>query len=97
MPNILNRGDKEKERIETNRPIHQSDIVPGIIKTRHLRLTEGLPLLERSSDPPDPGEGNSVIWQSDGNGTTGDSGDICVAITAGGTTKKKILVDYSAI
>ena len=52
-------------------------------------------LEERSSDPADPAEGNSVIWQSDGTGS-GDDGDIMIKITAGGTTKTITLVDFSA-
>lgn len=96
MRDYLNRGQEEKP-IEQKRILHQSDIPSKTVKTRHLDLIEGLPLRERSTDPDDPGEGESIIWQSDGNGTTGDDGDICVSITAGGVTKKTILVDYSTL
>ncbi len=82
---------------QSRQRVSQREILPRAVKTRHLSLEDGLPLIERSSDPPDPGEGSSVIWQSDGTGTTGDDGDIVVAITAGGVTKKKVLVDYSGI
>lgn len=54
-----------------------------------------LGMVERSSDPSDPPEGESVIWQSDGTGT-GDDGDIMLKITAGSTTKTVTLVDFSA-
>jgi hypothetical protein len=51
---------------------------------------------ERSTDPADPPEGQSVQWQSDGTGS-GDDGDIMMKITAGGVTKTTTLVDFSAI
>ncbi len=51
--------------------------------------------LERSSDPPEPSEGEYVIWMSNGAGY-GDDGDICIASKAGGVTKKAILFDHSA-
>lgn len=53
-------------------------------------------LVEKSADPSDPAEGQSVMWQSDGTGT-GDDGDILIKITAGGTTKTATLVDFSTI
>ena len=52
-------------------------------------------LKERSSDPSDPPEGESVRWMSDGTGS-GDDGDIMMKITAGGVTKIITLVDFSA-
>jgi len=52
-------------------------------------------LNEKSSDPSDPAEGQSVLWMSDGTGT-GDDGDILMKITAGGVTKTVTLVDFSA-
>ena len=54
-----------------------------------------LTLNERTYDPDNPSEGNSVIWMSNGNGS-GDDGDIMMKITAGGTTKTVTLVDFSA-
>jgi len=51
---------------------------------------------EKSEDPPDPDEGNFVLWMSDGT-DTGDDGDILIKITAGGSTKTHTLVDFSAI
>lgn len=54
-----------------------------------------LNLKEKSSDPSNPSEGNSVLWMSDGTGT-GDDGDILMKITAGGVTKTVTLVDFSA-
>jgi hypothetical protein len=53
-------------------------------------------LREKSSDPADPAEGQSVIWQSDGTGA-GDDGDLMVKITAGGVTKTATLIDFSGI
>ena len=51
---------------------------------------------EKSSDPDNPEEGNSVLWMSDGTGT-GDDGDILVKISAGGRTATKTLVDFSEV
>jgi hypothetical protein len=53
-----------------------------------------LGLLERSSDPAEPAEGEAVMWLSDGTGKGGD-GDIMVASKAGGTTKYGVLFDHS--
>ena len=50
---------------------------------------------ELSVDPPNPPEGESVIWQSDGTGS-GDDGDLMAKITAGGLTKIVTIVDFSA-
>jgi len=55
----------------------------------------GLVLSELSSDPGDPSEGCSLIWQSNGTGS-GDDGDIMMKITAGGVTKTITLADFSA-
>ncbi|KPK65691.1 hypothetical protein AMJ82_12230 [candidate division TA06 bacterium SM23_40] len=52
-------------------------------------------LLERSSDPTQPTEGQAVIWMSDGTGK-GDDGDVMIAGTAAGTTKYGTLFDHSA-
>ncbi len=54
-----------------------------------------LKIKERSYDPSDPSEGESVIWMSNGEGS-GSDGDIMIKITAGGTTKTVTLVDFSA-
>lgn len=54
-----------------------------------------LELLERSADPTQPAEGETVIWMSDGTGK-GDDGDVLIAGTAGGTTKWDTLFDHSA-
>jgi hypothetical protein len=51
-------------------------------------------LLERSSDPAKPAEGNVVIWMSDGTGL-GDDGDIMIGSTAGGVTNYGTLFDHS--
>lgn len=55
---------------------------------------EQLHLLERSSDPSEPAEGQCVVWMSDGTGK-GDDGDILIASKAGGTTKWGTLFDHS--
>jgi len=94
MPNYLNQGESKK--VEDKKVIHQADIPSGTIKPRHLDLYEGLKLKERSTDPDDPQEGESVIWQSDGTGA-GDDGDILIKITAGGVTATGTLVDYSTL
>jgi hypothetical protein len=52
-------------------------------------------LAELSADPDKPTEGKAKIWMSDGTGT-GDDGDVIIAATAGGTTKRAILWDFSA-
>ena len=60
-----------------------------------LHINGALTLTEKSSDPSNPSEGQSVLWMSDGTGT-GDDGDILMKITAGGVTKTVTLVDFSA-
>ncbi len=60
-----------------------------------LHINGALTLTEKSSDPSNPSEGQSVLWMSDGTGT-GDDGDILIKITAGGVTKTVTLVDFSA-
>ena len=60
-----------------------------------LHIGGALTLNEKSSDPSDPSEGQSVLWMSDGT-ETGDDGDILIKITAGGVTKTVTLVDFSA-
>jgi hypothetical protein len=54
-----------------------------------------LNLTELSADPDKPAEGKAKIWMSDGTGT-GDDGDVIIAATAGGVTKREILWDFSA-
>ena len=61
-----------------------------------LLLFTVLSLTERISDPPDPPEGKQNLWLSDGTGSTGDDGDLCIISTAGETTKKAVLWDFSA-
>lgn len=50
---------------------------------------------ESSSDPENPPEGRTFIWQSDGTGS-GDDGDLMAKITSGGVTKTVTVVDFSA-
>lgn len=61
-----------------------------------ITLNGPVTFVERSSDPSDPAEGQSVMWQSDGTGS-GDDGDIMVKITAGGSTKTTTLIDFSTL
>jgi len=61
-----------------------------------LNAPDVIRLVERSTDPADPAEGQAVLWQSDGTGT-GDDGDWMVKITAGGTTKTTTLIDFSGL
>ncbi len=49
-----------------------------------------------SADPPDPGDGEAIMWMSDGTGT-GDPGDMLMKITVGSTTKTITLVDFSEV
>ena len=60
-----------------------------------LEIDSVLSILERSSDPTQPSEGQTVIWMSDGTGK-GDDGDVMIASTAGGTTNYGTLFDHSA-
>jgi hypothetical protein len=59
------------------------------MKGKQSTLKGLLNLREKQSDPRDPPEGDSVIWQSDGT-ATGNDGDIIVKTTAGGTTTTEI-------
>jgi hypothetical protein len=52
-------------------------------------------LLERTSDPAKPAEGNMIVWLSDGTGL-GDDGDVIISSTAGGVTNYAVLFDHSA-
>ncbi len=53
-----------------------------------------LTILEKSSDPVQPAEGETVVWMSDGTGK-GDDGDVMIASTAGGVTNYTTLFDHS--
>jgi len=50
--------------------------------------------IERSADPPEPAEGEFVLWMSDGSGY-GEDGDFCIATNVGGVTKKTTLFDFA--
>jgi len=60
-----------------------------------LHGTDAIQMLERSSDPADPPEGEWVMWMGDGTGTN-DDGDITIKVTAGGATKTVLFFDFSA-
>lgn len=68
----------------------------GMIAPRQLFDVAGaIGMLELSVDPPQPLEGNCVIWMSNGAGK-GDDGDVLIASKAGGVTKWTTLFDHSA-
>lgn len=52
--------------------------------------------MKKGDEPADPQNGQSAMWQSNGNGQ-GDAGDIMIKITEGDVTKTATLVDFSAI
>jgi hypothetical protein len=85
LDNIINSGDGTAFLTNDGTYKTASEAIPALIG-----------LTEKSSDPADPAEGKSVIWQSDGT-ETGDDGDILIKITAGGVTKTTTLVDFSAV
>lgn len=55
-----------------------------------LTVRQVLKLLERTSDPTKPSEGEAVMWMSDGTGLGAD-GDIIIGVTAGGNTRYSII------
>ena len=59
-----------------------------------LKIEVALRLLERSVDPSEPVEGETVMWMSDGT-AKGDDGDVMIASKAGGVTNYGILFDHS--
>jgi len=63
--------------------------------TEQILYVPGLAIKEMSSDPTKPSEGYGIIWLSDGTGF-GDDGDVCIATTAGGVTRRAILFNMSA-
>jgi len=62
--------------------------------TNNAGSVSPLEMTELSADPVKPGEGENVIWMSDGTGS-GDDGDLMIAATAGGVTKRAVLWDFS--
>lgn len=95
------------ERLQLNRTGDDEKIVTGTAGTSDNLVkwnadgdaVDSLGILsggERSADPADPAEGRYVIWMSDGTGT-GDDGDVLLKVTAGGSTKTVILMDFSRI
>jgi hypothetical protein len=59
-----------------------------------LVVDDVLKILERSSDPTQPAEGQTVMWMSDGTGI-GDDGDVIVASQAGSNITYTIIHDNS--
>jgi hypothetical protein len=70
-------------------------LIGGDFDAREVTIDGSFHLLERSSDPAEPAEGEAVIWMSDGTGK-GDDGDVLIASKAGGATKWSTLFDHSA-
>jgi|TARA_R110000824_G_scaffold148446_1_gene318205 hypothetical protein len=70
------------------------ELLTGYLADRGLNTDDLLKFHEKNADPANPGEGKSVIWQSNGSGS-GDDGDIMIKITAGGVTKTKTIIDFS--
>lgn len=64
-------------------------------KARNILKNVFITIGESSVDPPDPPEGQAVIWLSDGTGSGGD-GDLMVKTTAGGSTLVDTLNDLVA-
>ncbi len=61
-----------------------------------LSINGQLSTVELSADPPDPPEGQCVLWQSDGTGSGAD-GDIMIKITAGGGTKTASFIVFATL
>lgn len=60
-----------------------------------VRINNVLKIIERSSDPSEPSEGETIIWMSDGTGK-GDDGDVIIAVKANGVTRYGTLFDHSS-
>lgn len=73
------------------------EISPNELKASSgsLIASEVFKCLERSSDPTEPSDGETVIWMSDGTGK-GDDGDVLMASNVGGATTYSIVFDHSA-
>lgn len=72
-----------------------SEVTMVIDPAGFLSLSGGLKGQRQVIEPPDPAEGEYVIWLSDGTGS-GDTGDLMVKITDGAVTKIITLIDFSA-
>jgi len=60
-----------------------------------VQINNVLKIIERSSDPSEPSEGETIIWMSDGTGK-GDDGDVIIAVKANGVTRYGTLFDHSS-
>jgi hypothetical protein len=58
-------------------------------------IADSLTIFEKGADPSAPGNGECVIWMSDGSGK-GDDGDVMIASNTGAGAKYATLFDYSA-
>jgi len=95
-PNWYIRGYDAELRFQINSSLQRTMRVHNIGTNDVKLLVDGVfSLLERTSDPSAPSEGEAIIWMSDGTGK-GDDGDVLIASTAGGTTKWTTLLDHSA-
>lgn len=80
-------------------PTPPSGTIVGTTDTQTLSgktIGDFLTMVERSADPSNPSEGNCKLWLSDGTGS-GSDGDLMVITTAGGVTKKGILMRFSSM
>lgn len=89
IPALSNATNNYGAYIEDNVGI--GDAIPAT----KLSVEGAITFAELSSDPSNPAEGHTAIWQSDGTGT-GDDGDLYFVTTAGATTKKIQITDFSA-
>lgn len=80
----------------TNEYVLTKDTATGNIILKAISLASIIKLVEQSIDPPNPPQGQSVIWQSDGTGT-GESGDILMKITVGAVTKTLMIAEFSVL
>lgn len=58
-------------------------------------VTTRVTFMHIDADPAKPPEGETIMWESDGTGF-GEDGDIIMASTVGGVTKRSIVFTYSS-
>jgi len=88
MPSELLRVERAQLQGGDRRLARFTDVVHEAINN-----PDALRIMERSSDPAAPPEGQTYIWMSDGTGK-GDDGDVLIVGTAGGVTKYTTLFDH---
>lgn len=91
LAKILNKTDGGSLQLGTEIATDTEQIHVKLNAAGEVELPLGtLKLLERSSDPAQPADGQAIIWMGDGTGKGAD-GDIMVAATANGTTTYTII------